>query len=564
MHKYSSYIPGKTLESDGFKNSENRAMAVITDLSTERFDQKFYDKLLTANKDKQEKLGQFHTPEVIVNVVLNSLPSKFEEMLLSGASILDPSCGTGNFFIAVIKRVMNFLEKNGERNPFNLVNEKIIPNMVGVEIDPLMRTAVQKIFEFEFDGKINVPRICIFDALTKSKGSDELLGKFDFVVGNPPWVEVKELPDQIKDFVQDRYEVSNLYGAFIIRGIEFLRKGGFLSYVVPRSFTGGRYYSKLRAYINSSTSIQKVSYIKNRDQDFHGGKVLQETVVLSLQNRKNQDSHKVKCCPMEDFSESLSSFEINQNDLFSRHDLIMLLADSEAQFSWLEKIGKLKNFEQHGFRMSTGQLVLHRAKDFLRENFEDGASRVIYTHDIINENGIFSFQQEIRTVKDRKPYAVSIGRKNYDGRNRTKDFDDNKSCINSYRNTFNEVIIFRRRSHKGDLRRFVGLYLRDELPKEYFLENGINFIVAESFMSSSPSLKSLSRILRSDLFEQFFEIISSNTQINKNDMYLLGIPDLTNETRNLYSKIESLDINDLDSINKAVRKLYDRALEDGM
>jgi hypothetical protein len=47
------------------------------------------------------------------------------------------------------------------------------------------------------------------------------------------------------------------------------------------------------------------------------------------------------------------------------------LADSYDEFTWVKKITELYNFEKLGFEFSTGQLVPHRAKDFLRFNNED-------------------------------------------------------------------------------------------------------------------------------------------------------------------------------------------------
>ncbi len=69
----------------------------------------FYKSVLEQNPKKQSQLGQFHTPKEIVNVVLDCLPSSFEMDLLSGAKILDPSCGTGNFLITIVERLIRHL-----------------------------------------------------------------------------------------------------------------------------------------------------------------------------------------------------------------------------------------------------------------------------------------------------------------------------------------------------------------------------------------------------------------------------------------------------------------------
>src|SRR5262249_4942709 len=162
-------------------------------------------------------------------------------------------------------------------------------------------------------------------------------------------------------------------------------------------------------------------------------------------------------------------------------------------------------------------------KDFLRDESGPGHFRILYAHDILNNDGAFSFREKVEPIKARPPFAVTVGKKNLDGRRKATVGDSlgEESSLENYCNSFRDIIICRRRSHKGDKRRFVGLHLTLELPKQYFLENGINFISnSDQVRKSSPSLAMLYRILRSDLFERYFASISSNTQLNKNDMYL--------------------------------------------
>lgn len=401
------------------------------------------------------------------------------------------------------------------------------------------------------------------DTMDKSI-SENHLNKYDYVVGNPPWVEVKRLPDAIKIPIQKKYGVSNLYGAFIIQGMELLRPGGHLSYVVPRSFTGGRYYHKLRKKLKEETKINYISYYANRSQTFHGGDILQELVVFSFEKNKSPKEHKIRCIPctdIDDFNKE-KGFDIKQENIFSEHDLIMLLPDSIEEFKWLNRIASLKNLEEWGYRFSTGQLVLHRLKDYLRKKSAGGHHRIIYGSDIINGDGNFTFKNKPDYNNGKFPFAVTYGTQNYDGRYKNIKLAKSPSSIEKYVNRFEEVVICRRRSHKGDKRRFVGLYLSDELPNGYFLENGLNYIAKQKKIEHAPPLKAVYMILRSDLFEKYFNVISSNTQINKNDMYLLGFPSYKKETRRIYDDLCSLDHNSPVILNKLINKLYAQSVQD--
>jgi adenine-specific DNA-methyltransferase len=522
-----------------------------------------YPFLLEEFKEKQQNLGQYHTPDQIVEIVLDSLPSNFCEEIISGKRLVDPSCGTGNFLVAVTKEIIASLEAKGfsGKELYESVNEILADNLYGFEIDSAIALAALKNFQLTFKGLVNAPQIIVLDALGISdpKPLHGFLASFDYVVGNPPWVEVKRLPDFPKTAIQSKFQVSNLYGAFILQGRNLLKEGGHLAYVVPRSFTGGRYYSKLRSFLKNKCTLEKISYYSKRNQSFHGGDVLQELVVIGIKNSNPKPDSTVKCIPCSDISDYFKeeSFTVSTKELFSRHDLIMLLADSKEQFDWIRKIGSLKNFDEMGFAFSTGQIVLHRSRDFLKSEFESGCHRVIYVHDIINKDGQYAFRDNIERLKDRSPYAVTVGRMNFDGRQKHLGARDQISCIKNYLH-HDEMIVCRRRSHKGDKRRFVGVLLNhlNILQAGLFLENGLNYIKVKQAKKYTPSLAVLFRILRSDLFEMYFSIVSSNTQLNKNDMFLFGIPEVNDRTGTLYSKLESIDSNNLDAINLLVAELY--------
>lgn len=558
MHNFLSYLSVKTLDSREYLGLEHQAKDVLDLFKSKHTRLKFYDDFLSKNKIKQAALGQFHTPESVVNIVLDCLPNNFEERILSGGKLLDPSCGTGNFLIEVIKRIEKKLIASGDRNPLDTINKKIIPNIYGFEIDPLVISAAKKVIQFEFEGKLNLPNFFHVDALVKENSLlAGFTGFFDFVVGNPPWVEVKTLENEIKDYVQSNYEVSNLYGAFLLRGKDFLKSSGHLSYVLPRSFTGGKYYSSLRKKLKEETSIKNISYYKNRNQNFHGGKVLQEMVVISFENDFPTKKSKVSCIPCSDFADFQvnNGFMLEQEELFSNHDLIMILADSFSDFLNIKTISSFKNFEDQGFRFSTGQLVVHRSKNFLRSTAVPNSYRIIYPNNIENICSEMHFTLSSDKI-DSNSYAVTTGVANLDGRAKNQSKKISESNIEKYCNKFDEIILCRRRSHKGDKRRFVGAYVSDQLPKGYFIDNGLNFIVTAEAVLNAPSLKALSRLLRSDLFEYFFECISSNTQINKNDMYLFGIPSVTQENKEIYKQLENCDFNDVTNISLLVEQIY--------
>ena len=56
---------------------------------------------LTKSKERVKELGEVFTPPELVNEMLNKLPSDCWE---PEKTFLEPSCGTGNFLVEILKR----------------------------------------------------------------------------------------------------------------------------------------------------------------------------------------------------------------------------------------------------------------------------------------------------------------------------------------------------------------------------------------------------------------------------------------------------------------------------
>jgi adenine-specific DNA-methyltransferase len=85
---------------------------------------------------------------------------------------------------------------------------------------------------------------------------DDYVGeKFDFVIGNPPYFETKlesNLKEKFKEVINGR---PNIYALFFKVGIDALREGGTLAFVVPPSMNAGAYFKNLREYLTTQNHI---------------------------------------------------------------------------------------------------------------------------------------------------------------------------------------------------------------------------------------------------------------------------------------------------------------------
>jgi adenine-specific DNA-methyltransferase len=140
-----------------------------------------------------------------------------------GDRILDPAVGTGEFL----------------RQALDMFPEA---EATGWDIDP---------------GVLEYARSLVPEAqLINRSGLEEYRGElFDWVIGNPPYFEMK-LHEPMKS--KFRIVVSgrpNIYGLFFKVGLDALKEGGTLAYVVPPSMNSGAYFKNLREYLTADNHI---------------------------------------------------------------------------------------------------------------------------------------------------------------------------------------------------------------------------------------------------------------------------------------------------------------------
>lgn len=92
---------------------------------------------------------------------------------------------------------------------------------------------------------------------------------YDYVVGNPPWVNIKNIPESKQNWYKEIYNSAygrfDLYVLFLERGLDLLNEDGKLGYITSNKFTRSRYGKKIRRII--STEYSMAEYIEFGDVD---------------------------------------------------------------------------------------------------------------------------------------------------------------------------------------------------------------------------------------------------------------------------------------------------------
>lgn len=119
-------------------------------------------------------------------------------------------------------------------------------------------------------------------------------GGFDVVIGNPPYVDIKALQNDLTNYLFKKFETSNnrinLFAVFIEQSLTIMKEQSRFSFIIPSSLLTQESYSLLRNYILNTTSIQSIVRLPNESFGGSAGEVKVDTIILTLKIEKATNS----------------------------------------------------------------------------------------------------------------------------------------------------------------------------------------------------------------------------------------------------------------------------------
>jgi len=281
-----------------------------------------YEALLT---DKEKKsLGQVYTPFEIINNMLHEV-FKVKNIEVN-TKILDPSCGGGYFLIEIYKYIRH--------NHPEIHNRHIVENMLfGIDIDDfsIFLSKMGLIFHTGLDDiKFNIYNL---DFLIDNLNT----GKFDIIIGNPPYVGHKNSTGNYKKLLYEKYsdvyyDKADISYCFFKKGKELLKQEGIISFITSRYFMEALYADRLRAFIKKNYNIVAlIDY--SGDTAFKRAMISPAVIILSNKWNKNMFLYVKKD------RDVIESYKYRQDKLKSS-GWIILKDEDEKLF---EKIDSISN-----------------------------------------------------------------------------------------------------------------------------------------------------------------------------------------------------------------------------
>lgn len=191
---------------------------------------------LSKTYSKEKLKGIVYTPKFIVKKILDDLNFKNKNILKK--TILDPACGDGRFLIAVAKRIIKF--STTENIKENL--EKIY----GWDIDAqAINECINKLNDLIKDYNVtinwNVKFCNSIEKLQKYNLFQQEMQKFDYIVGNPPYIRIQHLEEEQRKYIQSNYTFcqngsTDIYIAFFELCYNLLSDTGICGLITPNTY----------------------------------------------------------------------------------------------------------------------------------------------------------------------------------------------------------------------------------------------------------------------------------------------------------------------------------------
>lgn len=236
--------------------------------------------------------------------------------------ILEPSAGDGVFIDKILE----------ENNNVNIYGYDLNPDAIKILNDKYngYRNIVIKNTNTLLDEELD-------DLINTDNG-------FDKVIGNPPyggWIDY-----EMRDVYKDKYKMNGkeTYTLFLSRCISVLKERGTLSFIIPDTYLFLRTHKDIRRRILSETKIKEILVFPSKL--FPGVKFGYSNLsIITLQKCSNKEAMEnnfrviTNINTTEDINkvinnnlESLDVKELNQKDIFSNDDSIVLIKGKDYLF----------------------------------------------------------------------------------------------------------------------------------------------------------------------------------------------------------------------------------------
>jgi adenine-specific DNA-methyltransferase len=457
----------------------------------------------TLDEAHRAQMGQFFTPAPVAELMASML-----ECPGPAVHLLDAGAGVGSLFAACVARVCS------RPHPPEYVSVTAYELDAGLmdylkESLQLCRSACEQV-GIQFTGEVIQADFIesAVHALTGGLFGDAAREPFTCAILNPPYRKIQSQSATRKLLRKLGIETSNLYTGFLAAAVQLLAPGGELVAITPRSFCNGLYFRPFRAFFLKTMTLRRLHLFDSRQEAFGDDDVLQENLILSAV--KGHDSSGT--VSITSSTAASDEFMIQRDVAYAQvvhpgdpESFIHIVPDRLSQ-QFKERMAQLHHtLPDLNLSVSTGRVVDFRARDYLRQQPEEGTAALIYPTHL--SRGSIAWPK----AETRKPNALTIAEHSLD-----------LLVPNEH------YVLVKRFSAKEERRRVVAaVYDAERIPGQWVgFENHLNYFHRQGRGLPLQQARGLAAFLNSTVVDAYFRQFNGHTQVNATDLRNLKYPSL--------------------------------------
>ncbi|MBD3667123.1 MAG: Eco57I restriction-modification methylase domain-containing protein [Kangiella sp.] len=200
--------------------------------------------------------GQIYTRNEVVQFMLTTIGLNSRDDF-KNARILEPSCGEGEFVVAIVDRLLGSYSKRPSVS-------QLAPKLIAVDlVSDSLEIAKNKVaskLKLKGFSKNEISDLFKHWFVESDFLLENMSSEFTHIIGNPPYVRVENIPKSLLSEYRRRYQTmtdrADLYIPFFEKSLSLLKDGGRLAFICTDRWTKNVYGKSLRKFISDSYSLE--------------------------------------------------------------------------------------------------------------------------------------------------------------------------------------------------------------------------------------------------------------------------------------------------------------------
>ncbi len=236
--------------------------------------------------------GGYYTPSPIAEFICSWTIQNEND------SVLEPSCGDGNFIEAALKRF----------NELGVYDDNLNGRIKGIELIPEeAHKAVTRATNFGLNGD-SIINNDFFNFIFNQEGV-----LYNSIIGNPPFIRYQNFPPKHRDIAMKMMEnlglkpnkLTNIWVPFLVICSSILTENGRLGMVIPAELFQVKYAEQTRVFL--SNFFERITIVTFKKLVFDG---IQQEVVIILCEKSVPNAHGIRVLQLDDL-EQLSDIDFD-------------------------------------------------------------------------------------------------------------------------------------------------------------------------------------------------------------------------------------------------------------